>query len=470
MNNKKLKFFWAISILLIGLNIFSPSHSSAYTSNLQNLNNNTENQLLRVSLNPSSVKNEVNINLFTSSSRPKLSKQRINNSEYIIELADTTIATTNNINLEKVSDLVSNVRLVPFINTDNPSQTGMTRIIINTKNPSINFNVVVKSISLSNNADNKVSSKIYYPPKAEEPNNAQNMAFYTPLDDSTTSNLPLEETVDKKLIAQDFSTIPEIPRNDTTKLEVSPPGGSVPPPLDDSSVQNLPDLGSPVTPAMPPAVSSNSTTQPVQSPQPPVEQPERMESAIPPNIAQILSLVCGLFIAGLITVAYIVVREIGKQKKNKAAKINNTNIEPNKDAYADLELLEEIEIESPVKADHKSHTSSTPVQEIEHENSSPFGEDIEEVDLIDSVDLNEEKTLYLVNFSDSIALIGLVNEEVTVLNRFAPHETPKLPAKIELKKEGTIVGKDIYHVKIGTWEAVLSSENGSLSLHTNLTS
>lgn len=461
MKNLKHQVLFVLSLFLISINLFLPAECVAFAATLQDFQMQESNQLLRVAFEPSQYNNEVNVYLYTSSSNPVVKERKPEDKSYTIELLDTLIATTNNINLQKVSNLVSGVKIVPFINTNSPKQTGMTRVIIDTKVPGVKFNVIVKSINLPGQSLDKVSSKIYYPPK-DEVNQPQNMALFTPLDEKTIAQLPPEDA-NKKFLAQNPSTIPEVPTSESERLRISPPAGTTPPLIDNSTVQNLPDVSTPAT-------AGANTTTPAQEGEAPQPEPNipagGVDTVLPPQLSKWLTVGCGFVIALLLTVAYIVVREMGKQRKSSKKKAGASLPPPVVGFGEELEGMEPVD---EVKIRELPESSSSNVQEDRVMTSAPFGEEVEEVNLIDSYDISNNKSIYLVDVTENIALIGLVNEEVIVLNTFQPHEIDPRNVRINISKEGTIVGKDIYHLKIGKWEAVLSSEGDHLSIHSNLT-
>ncbi|MEW5818680.1 MAG: hypothetical protein AB1782_00690 [Cyanobacteriota bacterium] len=475
MRNNKYQVVIPAVLIFIVINIFLPAICNAYTATIDEFNTQNANQLLRVSLEPVKAKNEVNVYLFTSEKNPGLNKMDYDHDSYVIELFDSLIATTNNINLKKVSDLISNVRLVPFINTSNPAAPGMIKIIIDAKKSDIKYNVIVKPIQLSEEKPSQVSSKMYYPP-SREPNQPQSMAFYTPLDNKTIAQLPPESKKDN-LISQNPDVMPEVPRDD--KLRVSPPNENTNlPAIDNKEVQNLPEIGTTVEPVA--NTSTNPTTpgQESQSSQPEPGVPNnQVQTVLPQEISKWLTVGCGFFIAVIITIAYAVVKEMRKarEKKAKQKKEGSPLPPPMPEASEEidgLEPIDEIVVKEPI-VQQIPHEPLIPPDLMEEETvnsiSAPFGEEVEEVNLIDSVDINDNQSIYLVEVSGKFVLIGLINENVIVLNNFQPYELPKKNIVISLSKEGTIVGKDIYHIKIGNWEGVISSENDNISLHSNLT-
>ena len=87
---------------------FFPKNFTSYgiTSVINNTNINKMNSLLRVSLEPGISLNDVNINVFTSNKNYTLNKKQLNETSFILELSNTKLATSENINLEKESNKI----------------------------------------------------------------------------------------------------------------------------------------------------------------------------------------------------------------------------------------------------------------------------------------------------------------------------------------------------------------------------
>lgn len=445
-----------VCLLIIGLNIITLKACYGYTASFQDIKQGSTNQLLRISLEPTNNRDSVNVYLFTSLPNPQIQEKSYEDGTYIIELEDTSIATTNNINIQKVSDVIANVKIVPFIDTGEPSSTGIIRVIINSKVSNIKFKTIVKAVKLSG-SNNAVTSKVYYPPK-KEIDQPQNLAFFTPLDEDTLSKIPKERLI-AQTNTQDPSIIPEIPNNQDTKLKVNPPPDSIPPVVDNNSVQSLPSVGSSVAP-----VANNDTgNQEGQSPQPaPTVSGSGVETVWPKNISRIVGSVCGIFLALMLLFAIMIIKSIRKQKKVKQQSFSSPpSIPYETDPASTLEGLEPI----------KETDLHEPRVDTVLDNKDPFVDEVEEIEVIDSTEINGNKALYFVQFMNNLALIGIVDGEVTVLNNFKPGEiieTPEHPLKMIVSKEGVIVGKEIYLVKISNWQGVVSSENNTLTFHSNL--
>lgn len=498
MLNHKYSSTFLAGLLAIGITIVSPEISSATTTRIDQLKTNTTNQLLRVSLEPGYSSNEVNVYLYTTNSTPVLNERYLTKDIYAIELLNTTIATTNNINISSVKDKVGSVKIVPFINTSKPLKTGLARIILKTKSPKTKYNIIVKPIEIKVDNKKEVTTQVYYPPEKES-HQPQSMAFFEPPDNKMLAQLP-EET----LIAQDPDEIPEIDINEDDKLTVSPKN-EPPPVFEEDSVNNLPDIGSPVTSPTPvpdqaqDLPGETAPTTPAQGSQNPPPEPtvdQKPVSVWPKDIAKIVQCVCLPIVILLgFTICVLILKVIrGGKQKQAFDSIKGMQGQPGSGEGPPVEGFEPIEegVEpepqemqnyspdepQPLPADIASKLSNedeasiipeaAPAGMSEEVAVDPFAEDVEEVILIDSFDISDTKSLYLVEAIGSIALMGVIGEEVMVLNKFQAHELPSGPQKMIVSKEGTIIGKEIYHVKINGWEGVVASENNHLTLHTDL--
>jgi hypothetical protein len=461
MNIKKLAYITIFSLLLISSTHISTAPIKAANSYITEVNQDNNNQLLRVSLD-SQDNNNVLIYLFTSKANTSVQDKYYGKKSYVIDLPDTVIATTNNINLHKVSDIIANVKIVPFLDTTNPLSPGMARIMIDSKIPDLTYKIIVKSIEVSNNKQEAGSAKIYYPPQAEvtEP---QNMAFFTPLDKKSIPEIP-QNPPSELSFDEDFTrTLAQGNPQDKTKLQVSPPADSIIPPLDNDMVQNLPEVGN----VVPPGTDAEAPDQEGQSPQPrPQEASDSIKSSIPKNIASIIWPICLIVLFLMALTAFFILREMKKQNqkrvKNKIPTSPVVNIEEYNDIkeFSDFEEIEEVDIQAALKR-----------REERAAGIEPFGDEIEEVVVVDTSELSPNKAVYLIEFTGTYSLIGTVDNEVTVLTTFHQGEIEIIDGKapaIEVSKEGNVIGKEIYLVKIGNWQAIVMAENGSLSLHSNL--
>ncbi len=79
-------------------------------------------------------------------------------------------------------------------------------------------------------------------------------------------------------------------------------------------------------------------------------------------------------------------------------------------------------------------------------------EDTEPI-VISQEEVSEGKYLYLIKHQGAFSLIGLIGEDVFVLNKF---ETPPVKENIVVKLNETRDGQEIYIVKVGAWRALIS--------------
>lgn len=441
-----------ILLILVGSVNINTGLTLAYTATIDQLKQGSTNQLLRVSFEPSSGLNAVNVYLYTSESDPSIQEKNYNNNSYVIDLNNTMVATTNNINLQKVADIISNVKITPFINTSNPESSGMTRIVIDTKIPDVKFNLIVKPVKVNKNNTANVTAKIYYP-KSDQPTEPQNMAFFTPLDEKTTSKIPKEKILED-IRPDDYSYISQLPVNEDSKLKVSPPIEAITPGSNLTNTQNLPEMPSSITPPN----TEDGANQEGQSPQPPPQNTGSIQTVWPKDLSKTVGLILGPIIAFLILILLIIVKKLKKkpkmQKHQGSDPYINAGDQPNIEG---LEPIKDINLEEPSKNGN---------------GYSPFNSDVDEVHVIDSAEIDDKKALYLIKFEENLSLIGAVDDDVTVLNNFAPHElieSPEIPLNISVSKEGVIVGKEIYLIKISNWQGVVTAEDDVLSFHSNLT-
>lgn len=444
--------------------MIQPLACYSYSVKAGELLNKNINKLLRVSLEPAG-NNNVNVYLYTSKSDPEIDKKYYGKNGYVIDLPGTQIATTGNINLSKVSELVSKVNIVPFINTDNPQAAGMARVILDTRVPDLNIKVIIKPVNISNNLSDKpenTSARVYYPPGVEL-NQPQSMAFFTPLEEkdepeSIDPVIPYDYMIDQKLpplIAQGYDD----PR---TKLQVSPPPEARPS-VDPDNLEFLPDIGD---------VAQSQPSEEVQegeSPQPvPATTDDAIKSAIPKDVAGFIWPVCLVFIVILIAVALFILKQIKNEQARRRQKtpgiptspvINTTGLDTIQE-MADFEEIEEIDLQEALRR-----------KEARIASSDPFTEEVEEITVVDTKAFNKDKVLYLIRFSGMLSLIGTVDGDVTVLITFTKGELDHLASEqmiLEVTKEGNVLGKEIYLVKIADWQGVVMSEDNKLSFHTNL--
>ena len=113
--------------------------------------------------------------------------------------------------------------------------------------------------------------------------------------------------------------------------------------------------------------------------------------------------------------------------------------------YQKTEIYQEISDYQEMDEDQKADSSS--IVSIDPE-------------VIDGIEISEEKGLYLVQLEDEKALIGVINSEVFVLQKFKEVLNPK----IAVKKTESSGDKDIYFVQVGSWRSLVSSEPNRMNL------
>lgn len=466
MNINKIKLLLLTLFILLSASSFSIEKSYSYTSTLQEMERSSSNQLLRVSLEPCADNKTVNVNLYTSNGSPTVKEKDYGDSSYIIELDNTVIATSNNISTDNVSSLIKNVKVVPYLNTSNPLMPGMARVIINAKQQGVNYKVNLKQINTPKVASNSVKAKVYYPKKAKN-EEAQNLAFFSPLDEKTLSDIPEEELLfGNRYLAQ------ATPQS-TPRLQLSPPTNSqneiklpgleeVVNPSGPVGVSTIPPTEVPA-PGTPPANPQATTPgQEGQAPQPAPsasQQPPQLpqENAakplIPPNILSMLTIVCPVIVFLVLLIAGIGILKLIKSKKKSPSKQSSEAI-----GLKDIkESAQMDDLEDPYSS---------------RQSMQAFNEEIEEIEVIDNASINGNKNIYLVQFCGKLSLIGSVNDNIFVLNTFHPDEFARIPQNqlhIIASKEGSALGKEIYLVKIANWQGVVIAEANQLSLHTDLT-
>ncbi len=102
------------------------------------------------------------------------------------------------------------------------------------------------------------------------------------------------------------------------------------------------------------------------------------------------------------------------------------------------------------------------VPEIEQQSDAYEAADIDsdaEPVIISEQDISDDKKLYLIKHQGDYSLIGIINEDVFVLNRF---EEEPLGKNIVLKLNESNVEQDIYIVKVGKWRALLGVSADSM--------
>lgn len=470
----KLLFFGA---LLISLNNSLPSECWGYATTLQEMSQQDATQLLRVSLEPAENRDTVNVYLYTSDKYPVIKEKNNSTSAHIIELYDTGISTTNNINTQRVSSLVSNVKIVPYINTSNPGSVNMTRVIIKPKVPGVKYNVFVKTLKTSGQAKNKISAKVYYPPKLNN-NLPQSMAIFSPLDDDLLAQLPPEK-------ASNPGSVPTAPPIDTTnnapvvptdsKLKVNPPQ-TLSAPVAPQNVQNLPEIsGTPVgtqtvppnlSPSVPPSNAATTAleepTQGVEAPQPPPKNTqETIKTSLSQPVALALMVLSGLFLLIAMFVVFMIFKKLRDKKKQKA--INLAVEQENTSIPAGFEELDTstVSVGSSSGTDYSIKTTTI---------NGTLIDEVEEVVVLDGFVISETKSVFLVKFMDSISLVSSVDNEVTVLYNFASYEVSDKNLEIKITEKYKVTGKEMIEISIGDWKAVLASENNHVSLNNVISS
>lgn len=426
-----------IVIICVMFGLTKPAYS--FTTNFQDSKITGSNQLLRVSVEPTPTKDNFNIYLYTSSSNPMIQQKYSSEKTFLIDLNNTTIATTNNIKLDKISDTISGVRLVPYINTNNPSSSSSARIIIESKESNTVYNIIVKPVKLLNstNTDLKMA-KIMYPPQTDTIK-PQSMAFFTPIDKTTTNKMP-KESLSMKNYSRLLVQLPEVPDD---KLKVTPPNS-----YDSSFPEKLPDVSKSVTPVV--AEDSHRGTE---SPQPPPKAAsDGVKTIIPKQIAQILTCVFGIILIVIIVFIVFILKTLKKSR--------GKNAQPVKTSDTPGIQLDNMQYQQPVK--------DTPIATQENLSPDPFVDDVEEIEVIDCAELPMEKMLYLIKCNNNLALVGSVNEDVTIINTFTPDSFTLESLNIEVTKEGNALGKEIYSVKVQNWHGIVYFENNTFTLHTNI--
>ena len=129
---------------------------------------------------------------------------------------------------------------------------------------------------------------------------------------------------------------------------------------------------------------------------------------------------------------------------NPIKTVSYTEISPE-----DLET-EEIRVAAPVK---KAVRSKAPEKDYS-----------DELEFINGIEVEGNKGFYLVKADQNIALIGLIEDEVILLNAFENIANDKF---IVRKTSGDDNDpKEVYFVQVGTWCALVSSEGNSMNIDT----
>ena len=96
--------------------------------------------------------------------------------------------------------------------------------------------------------------------------------------------------------------------------------------------------------------------------------------------------------------------------------------------------------------------------------SKPGIQSMDDLQFIAGAEIADDRGLYLIQIEEQKALIGIINSEVFVLNKFDKIKSPKFIVRKTTNDKPN--NQEVYYVQVGTWCALISSDNSEMNLQT----
>lgn len=479
---------------------------------------NYSNQLLKVNLDKAS---DNNINLTVYTSKPykiKLTPIKRSSNEYVIFLPETYHSITNK--PESDSGVVKDVdiKLVPYI--DSESSNGYTKITVKTNGENVKLNLDEKSASPQADVEDELNKLVQSNIKKEkieqrskEPVQLKTNPIKRPV--RTNSVKDSEKAVDKKTVTRNKIIISDTKDGRILeKIEIR----------DSQAVQEIekakpvePVLAETENQAIPTQTQDNTVAETNASPEIFNDMPEtvqQIEGLSQPEKKKENRLLAILFKAVLITISSIILLAVlGRLFKPKKSREIFADVEEYLEEQDQAQMQDnvseqqEFEQEQAIQQGPQQAVSRPqppvrpqPIQpqtknQLPVQNNqrtlSPQPQDIADRDqfkervqktsvrttgmtkppqqpvqpafepeVIEGVELENQKGIYLVQLEDKKALIGIVGSEIFVLNKF---EKPVKP-ELSVRKTESSDGKDVLYVQVDKWNGLVSSERNKMKL------
>lgn len=141
--------------------------------------------------------------------------------------------------------------------------------------------------------------------------------------------------------------------------------------------------------------------------------------------------------------------EMNQGFKNEFEKLKEKEDELNKASSSDNEINTKIKLINEAK---------TPIKEekvIEEQETAPPAPD-----LLSNISIAENKGFYLINYEDETALVGYINDEIFIINKFGTVKNCNLQTRLNEEKEG----KSVYIVRLDDYKALVEVSDENMNL------
>lgn len=483
--------------------------------------NNYSNQLLKVNLDKASD-NNVNLTVYTSKPyKIKLTPIKRSNNEYVIFLPETYHSITNKPETDSGAVKDVDIKLVPYIDSD--SSNGYTKITVKTNGENVKLNLDEKSASPQADVEDELNKLVQSNIKKEKIEQRSHELVQLKSNPIKRSSKPDSVKVSEKAVNKKIATRNKIIISDTKdgkvleKIEIRDSGAvqetekakPVEPVLAETENQTVPlqaqDSIVAESPANPEIYNDMSET---------IQQVEGLNQPEKKKENRLLAIVCkaALLIISSIILLAVLGRLFKPRKSKKIFADVEEYLEEQEQVQAQDDVSEQQEFEQeqaiqqglqqavrqaisrpqlPVRPQQiQPQINNQPPVQNNQRTAPPANQDVAgkdqfkervqktsvrtgmtkppqqpvqpvfEPEVIEGVELENQKGIYLVQLEDKKALIGIVGSEIFVLNKF---EKPVKP-ELSVRKTESSDGKDVLYVQVDKWNGLVSSGRNKMKL------
>ncbi|MFH0703003.1 MAG: hypothetical protein V2B14_05640 [bacterium] len=418
------------------------------------VDNKYSNQLLNLNVEKSKDSDDVNVTVFTSKPyKVKLTPIKRDNNEYVIFLPETYHSLTSKPDASACNDAVQDVdvKLVPYIGSQ--ANNGYTKITIKTLKDSLKLNVkneisrqnteiedeITKLVLKKENVSSDLPAK-----QVEKPVSNVQKAHFNSISKSKTSKSSFfiknkrikRDLISKEVKYQERTPVKE--KEPEQKLALAEP------------ITNETISFKTIVNEESPSVEHNMESNPINNNNletPPIINTENKLPKDSPVKNLIFTLFGTVFVAILGGAALI--SKFTRKKKIISVQPIQEEIEETTEESKDYSQSYEEYLKEP-----DDFSKTVPEQS---DNKNLF----KEPEIIEGVELSDEKGLYLIQAEGKKALIGIVKSDIFVLNTFSNVTNPTF----NIKKTSSTKDRDVFLVQIDSWQGLISCEQDKIKLY-----